>query len=137
MVAVWMALALVVSFATACDSTPKPAPPPVVTPAPEAKPGGRCAYEDRTGQCRLVSHETVSAGDGVYENVIVRGTYEWAAEPPGVTGAVEWRLTRDRAAAAEAYLAGHADAPCAATVLVSGSCPPQSSRVSRIDVSPP
>lgn len=126
--------ALVVSLAAACDPARGPAPP---APAPEPKQAGGCAYEERTGQCHLVGHETVSANDGIADNVIVRGTFEWTASPPGVTGFVEWRLTRDRAAEAEAYLAGHVNPSCTAEILIRGSCPPQSSHVKRIDISPP
>lgn len=104
---------------------------------PAAEPTGGCSYQERSGRCRLVRQETVPAGDGVFENVIVRGIFEWSGEPPGVTGPVEWRLTRDRAAAAEAHLARSADVPCAAVILVSGSCPAQASHVSRVDLDPP
>jgi hypothetical protein len=128
-------LASILFLAAACDAGSGSTAP--AARAPEPKSPGGCSYEERAGKCRLIRHETTSAGDGVFDNVVVRGTFEWTASPPGVTGVVEWRTTRDRAPAAESHLLSHPEAPCSAVVLMTGSCPPQSSHVSRIDIAPP
>lgn len=133
-----MTLAVGCLLLAACDSrgAGSGTPPPTAPPIPIPPPGG-CEYESRSGTCRIAHHEIADANDGVFDHVVVRATYEWTGDPRGVVGFKEWPTSRALAPSLEASVAAIATAPCQATVLVRGSCPPQTSMVTGVEVTPP